>query len=150
ERPDRIDMTGDAVSAENWFEASRALERVEEETFVGTAPVRKQRASTTTDLVKKMIAPTIALVIVGIMIGGFIAFNGEGGKGSKPTERPKPTRVAEVWPPDTPAAAQHSAEPVNAATATAGGEQPQPPAPTAVGEAKPSATTTAKEDLAAA
>jgi PEGA domain len=74
----RIDMTGDAVLGENWFESSRAVEKFEDETYVGTSPhVKYERERSTTSLVKKLILPAIGFMVVGALIGGFIAFNGE-------------------------------------------------------------------------
>ena len=132
----RIDMTGDAVSAENWFEHSRTVEKFEEETYVGTSPIKRQERAQTATLVKKMIAPTIALVIVGIMIGGFIAFNGEGGK-KHVAKQPAVAQAEPVRKAVTPATAPTpSPESANAATATAGGEQPEPPVKTEPAAAK--------------
>ncbi|HEX7700648.1 MAG TPA: hypothetical protein VF403_08005, partial [Kofleriaceae bacterium] len=74
----RIDMTGDAVLGENWFESSRAVEKFDDETYVGTSPhVKQDRVRDSSSLVKKLILPAIGFMIVGAMIGGFIAFNGD-------------------------------------------------------------------------
>ena len=150
DRPSRIDMTGDVVTAENWFESSRAVEKLEE-TFVGTAPVRKaKRPNETVVLIKKMIVPTVALVIVGIMIGGFIAFNGEGGKKAHAAKPAKVAEVTHVKAPVAPTVVQPAAESANAATATAGADQPEPPAATkaepAAAQAEPAAAPAAKAE----
>jgi len=76
----RIDMTGDMVRGEDWFEASRAVEKFEDETYVGTSPhvLHDRRAEST--LIKKLILPGIGFIIVGALIGGFIALNSSGKK----------------------------------------------------------------------
>ncbi len=136
QRQQTIDMTGDAVSAENWFEQSRAVEKFEEETYVGTAPVFRTRPPEGTSLVKKLIMPTMGLVIVGILVGGFVAFSG------KKTHAAAPAKVAVVQAPvakpvSVNRAPRPSTESINAATATAGAEQPEPPAPAAAVEPAP-------------
>jgi PEGA domain len=145
QRPARIDMTGDAVLGENWFEASRAVEKFEEETYVGTAPhlkLERERAS----LVKKLILPALGFMVVGALIGGFIAFNGDTQKARAAnvaapttTTAAKPTaanaalaaNIAHGANIGVPVPAQKSTESPNAATASASGEQPEPPPPTA-------------------
>ncbi|HEY5923433.1 MAG TPA: hypothetical protein VIV11_17255 [Kofleriaceae bacterium] len=75
----RVDMTGDVVKADSWFDVSGAVHKVDEQTWDGTAVVVKPRADTLA-LVKKLIVPTIILAIIGVMVGGFFAFDGDGGK----------------------------------------------------------------------
>jgi hypothetical protein len=71
-----LDMTGDVVTAESWFEASRAVEKFEEETFVGTAPVvRLERRRKL--VVLKIVATSVVFVVIGVVIGAYIAFHGE-------------------------------------------------------------------------
>lgn len=127
-REPTVDMTGDVVKAENWFDVSAAVHKLDasEGTHVVARPDRE-----TISLIKKMIAPTIILAIIGAMIGGFFAFNGDGGKKKKPSAAPAAaaampqpeTRVAMTAAPNVPA----SPESANAATASAGAEQPEPP-----------------------
>jgi hypothetical protein len=118
-----LDAPGDAVAADHWFEASRAADRVELEQFppTGTLAVERPRRAPVA-LIKKLIAPTVALAVVGIMVGGYFAFNGEGGKKHKASApvaaAPAPEQIAPLPP---------SPESSNAATASAGGNQPEPP-----------------------
>ncbi|MEO8548648.1 MAG: hypothetical protein ABI678_01695 [Kofleriaceae bacterium] len=88
-RPSAIDMTGDMVRGEDWFEASRVVEKFEDETYVGTSPhvLQDRRAGST--LAKKLILPSIGFILVGALIGGFIAFNTDGKQpASKPAAKP--------------------------------------------------------------
>ena len=127
-RPQTLDETGDVVSADMWFEPSRMVDRVEDEAWLGTAPAPKVQPRSV--IIKKMIAPMIVLVVLGVAIGGYFAFNGE----RQVHHKTQPTKVAAVTD-----RAQHdvttaippsmSPESGNAATASAGAEQPQPPAP---------------------
>ncbi|MEO8841323.1 MAG: PEGA domain-containing protein [Kofleriaceae bacterium] len=129
---ERIDMTGDAVLGENWFEASRAVEKFEDETYVGTSPHVLQDRVRETSLVKKLILPAIGFMIVGALIGAFIAFNGDKKKHAVATHA-----VALAPVPAQPSAA-NAALAANIAGGTNTGatttEPPQParPAPVAV------------------
>ena len=76
----RIDMTGDMVRGEDWFEASRAVEKFEDETYVGTSPHVLHDRRAESSLVKKLILPGIGFILVGALIGAFIAFNSNGSK----------------------------------------------------------------------
>ena len=77
-RPDMLDMTGDVVRAESWFESSLAVEKFDEETYVGTSPlVKHDRAHDSLGLVKKLIIPALGFIVIGAAIGGFIAFRGD-------------------------------------------------------------------------
>ena len=124
-----IDRTGDAVSADSWFEPSRMVEKVDQ-TWVGTMTVEKQREPLW--LVKKLAAPAAAMVLLGVMIGGYLAFNGEGGH-KHHAAKAQPPSVAAAQP----AAALPAAESSNAATASAGATQPEPPAPAPAPAAAP-------------
>jgi len=73
-------MTGDVVRGEDWFEASRTVEKFEDETYVGTSPHVLQDRRAESSLVKKLILPGIGFIIVGALIGGFIALNSNGKK----------------------------------------------------------------------
>ncbi len=128
----KLDETGDVVSAENWFEPSRMVEKIDEGWSSGTLPV--QRRYNTVALLKKLAAPIAIALVVGVMIGGFLVFNGEGGKKRHHVQAPA-SAAAAVKTATDPAPAAPSAETPNAATATAGAEQPQPPAPTAAAPA---------------
>jgi len=85
-RPSKIDMTGDMVRGEDWFEASRAVEKFDDETYVGTSPHVLQDRRAGTSLAKKLILPSIGFIIVGALIGGFIAFNTDGKKPAHPDQ----------------------------------------------------------------
>ena len=124
-----VDMTGDMVKSDPWFEVSVPHPRVAhpDETWVGTAPVVKvPRRDTVAVIIRKLIAPTIVLAIVGVMVGGYFAFNGEGGKKkSTPTttkavaakvDAPKHVEVPAVVPP--PADDSHSMLPATASALT--------------------------------
>jgi hypothetical protein len=138
----RIDMTGDMVRGEDWFEASRAVEKFEDETYVGTSPHVLQDRRAETPLIKKLILPAIGFIMVGALIGGFIAFNSSG---KKPVVAK--ASIAHVTPATQPTAQNAaiaeeithgtntgvptpSTESPNAATATANADRPEPPAPT--------------------
>ncbi|HEY1552664.1 MAG TPA: hypothetical protein VGG28_32770 [Kofleriaceae bacterium] len=71
-----LDMTGDVVTAESWFESSRAIEKFEEETFVGTAPVVRIERRRKLVLLK-IVATSVVFVVIGVVIGAYIAFHGE-------------------------------------------------------------------------
>ena len=73
-------MTGDMVRGEDWFEQSRAVEKFEDETYVGTSPHVLHDRRAESSLVKKLILPGIGFIIVGALIGGFIALNSSGKK----------------------------------------------------------------------
>ncbi|HEX4449357.1 MAG TPA: hypothetical protein VH143_00750 [Kofleriaceae bacterium] len=75
-RPLALDMTGDVVAAESWFESSRAVEKFEEETFVGTAPVVRIERRRKLVLLK-IVATSVVFVVIGVVIGAYIAFHGE-------------------------------------------------------------------------
>ncbi|MEP6861981.1 MAG: PEGA domain-containing protein [Deltaproteobacteria bacterium] len=76
----RIDMTGDMVRGDDWFEQSRAVEKFEDQTYVGTSPHVLHDRHAARSLVKKLILPGIGFIIVGAVIGGFIALNSSGMK----------------------------------------------------------------------
>ena len=80
--PQQIPIVPRPSLEENWFDVnSGKIQKLDEQTWVGTAPVPKR--NDTLALVKKLIAPTIVLAIVGVMVGGFLAFDGDGGKKKK-------------------------------------------------------------------
>lgn len=99
-RPSTVDMTGDVVRGDDWFEASRAVEKFEgDETYVGTSPHVLQDRRARGSLAKKLILPSIGFIIVGACIGGFIAFNTDGNKpadgAAKPAKPAQPAVMAE-------------------------------------------------------
>ena len=138
----RIDMTGDAVLGENWFESSRAVEKFDDETYVGTSPhVKQDRVRDSSSLVKKLILPAIGFMVVGAMIGGFIAFNGDKKQHTVAAQPAEPGQVpAKPSAANTALAASiaggntgvdKSAESANAATATVPNVATLEPAPVA-------------------
>jgi hypothetical protein len=70
-----IDVTGDVVRADMWFESSRMVDKVEDEAWLGTA--QAPRTQSTGALIKKLIAPSIILIVAAIFIAGYFAFDGE-------------------------------------------------------------------------
>jgi hypothetical protein len=73
-------MTGDMVRGEDWFEQSRAVEKFEDETYVGTSPHVLHDRQADKSLVKKLILPGIGFIVIGALIGAFIAFKSNGNK----------------------------------------------------------------------
>jgi len=129
-----IDRTGDAISADNWFEASRMVEKYDE-TYVGTAPAPKRESASET--LKKIMLPLVVLSVVSAGVA-YVVFSHHAKKTAPPvTHVAAPAaKVAPAQITATPAAP--STESSNAATATAGGTQPEPPAPSAAPAAAPS------------
>jgi hypothetical protein len=77
---DRPPVAAPAVE-DSWFEPSRAMDKVEPDKFDETfGTMHLQRRKNTGALLKKLIAPTVGLVILGVCVGGYFAFDGEGGK----------------------------------------------------------------------
>lgn len=76
-----IDLTD-----QSWFEESRAVDRVtgpvSESTWVGTVQLPKQ--ATTAQWLGKLALPMGAMIVVGIFVGGYVAFDGEGGHARAP------------------------------------------------------------------
>jgi hypothetical protein len=127
-RPATLDAPGDSVAADNWFEASRAIDKVDQSVQSSNSTLAVQRIGRPPmELVKKLIAPTVVLAIVGVMAGGYFAFSGEGGKhhAGVPAAKTRAVAKTEALAPEP---AAPSAESPNAATATAGATQPEPPA----------------------
>jgi hypothetical protein len=106
-----LDMTGDIVASESWFEASRAVEKFDDETFVGTAPVvkleRRRKMA-----VLKIVGTSVVFVVIGVIIGAYIAFHGDNAR--KSVAKAAPTAPAKT-PPKTvvqPVAAEAAAAPM--------------------------------------
>jgi hypothetical protein len=99
--PSRVDRTGDFVNAESWFESSRAVEKFDEETFVGTAPVvrleRRRKMA-----VLKIVATSVVFVVIGVVIGSYIAFSSDS---SHPAKSKTPA-IASTPAPTTPTIVQ--------------------------------------------
>ncbi|MEO8701178.1 MAG: PEGA domain-containing protein [Kofleriaceae bacterium] len=125
----------DMTSNQEWFDDAALEPEVEHQ--IGTARVPKQADWKL--LVPKLIAPMVVLVIIGVFVGGYFAFDGDGGK--KRTEavaaaapvatapvvaaaepvKPAPVAAAEPAKPETqtePAAEPAKAEPVAAVEPT--------------------------------
>ncbi|MBV8756355.1 MAG: PEGA domain-containing protein [Deltaproteobacteria bacterium] len=121
-----IDKTGDSVSADNWFEASRAVEKIEE-TWVTTSPAPKRKDHSTA--IKRVLLPLVVLSVVSAGVA-YVVFVHHGKKAAPAithvTAPAKPTVTPQIDVAPAP-----STESANAATATAGGTQPEPPAPAA-------------------
>jgi hypothetical protein len=127
-RSPTLDHTGDVVEADDWFEPSRLVDRVEDEAWLGTQQTPKLSAQT--PLWKKLILPAAAFIVLGMMIGGFVAYNNR--KTNHVTAPPRVAVAAPATPKpqaDVAAPLAPAPEPANAATATAGATQPEPPPP---------------------
>ena len=138
-RPSKLDMTGDVVSADQWFEPSRAVEKFEEETFVGTAPVvRLERRRKM--VVLKIAATSVVFVMIGVAVGAYIAFRSDQ-KPAQAATMPKPPSPAVVAQPtvvqpiapttDSTAPATAAAQPAPAPVQAAPDVAPAPTAPIA-------------------
>lgn len=82
-----------------------------EVTFVGTAP---RKSGDWKGIVLKLVVPMIALVVLGVFIGGYIAFDGDGGEKRTPgvvAEKSKIVPAKLSQPAETPAA-NPAADPV--------------------------------------
>lgn len=118
-----IDKTGDAISADNWFEASRMVDKVDE-TWVGTRTAPKRAA--TGETLKKILLPLVVLSVVSAGVA-YVVFSHHGKKAaSRGTHVTAPAATSAPGPAtsDVP-----SRETANTATATAGGTQPEAPGP---------------------
>jgi hypothetical protein len=133
-----VDLTADVVRGENWFESTEAVGRLEEqlegreETWVGTRRKRKSLL----DIAKMLAVPAIVAASVGVAIGVYISYNKplpaapqsapQAQLAPQQTPAPTPAKlpVADVT---TPPPAIANAESANAATASSGGDQPEPP-----------------------
>jgi outer membrane biosynthesis protein TonB len=127
------------TSHEPWFEPSGGVERLEtvDEPYLGTVQVPKR--AETKSLIAKLVVPMIGLVVAGVFVGGFVAFNGEGGKHHVVADGTKlgtpEAAVAAVTPP---AVAQPAAEPAPAPAVPAVVVAPEPaPAVAAAPEPAP-------------
>ena len=124
-----IDQTGDVVSAENWFEVSRAVDKIDE-TWVGTRTA--ERRATRAATARRVLVPLVALAVVGFGVGYLVFHSAAAHKKSGPKTAHVTAPVAAPAPkPEQVAVARPSTESANAATATAGGTQPEPPPPSA-------------------
>jgi len=126
-RPSKIDMTGDAVAAESWFESSRAVEKFDDETFVGTAPVVKLERRRKL-VVLKVVATSVVFVVIGVVIGAYIAFHGDDAHKPEPKIAAVPAKTTVVQP--MPAVEQPAPAPAPATAPTeAPTEAPMPTTP---------------------
>src|SRR6185312_7205514 len=97
-----LDITGDIVASESWFESSRAVEKFDDETFVGTAPVvrleRRRKLA-----VLKIVGTSVVFVVIGVVIGAYIAFHGEDApKSPAKVAAATPKTVVQAMPPVAP------------------------------------------------
>lgn len=92
-----IDLTD-----QSWFEDSRAVDPVigpvSESTWVGTVQVPKQ--TTTAQWLGKLALPMGAMIVVGIVVGGYIAHEGDGGNKREPVLASEPVAAAEPAKPE--------------------------------------------------
>ena len=122
-----IDKTGDSVSADNWFEASRAVEKIDE-TWVGTQPAAKRRDHSAA--IKRVLLPLVVLSVVSAAVA-YVVFEHHGKKVAPPVTHVAAPAQKAAPAATTATAAAPSTESPNAATASAGGVQPEPPTPAA-------------------
>ena len=77
-RPSAADMTGAAP----WFDDSHAVDRLSDASHSmteSTAQVQRNRAGTL-ELLKKLALPMAVAIVLGVFVGGYIVFDGQGGK----------------------------------------------------------------------
>lgn len=128
-----IDRTGDEISADNWFEASRMVEKIDE-TYVGTRPAPRREGASET--LKKIMLPLVVLSVVSAGVA-YVVFSHHAKKVAPPVTHVAAPAAKIATAPATVTPAAPSTESSNAATATAGGTQPEPPAPGAAPAAAP-------------
>ena len=137
------------LTDQTWFEESRAVDRVtgpiHEDTWVGTVQVPKQ--ASTAHWLRKLAPAMGGMIVLGMFVGGFIAFDGEGGhkRASQPTPPPAPVASAPVAAPAAVAApasepvAAPVPEPAAAAPAPVAATEPTPVTPPNLAVAMPAA-----------
>ncbi|MBS1120706.1 MAG: serine/threonine protein kinase [Deltaproteobacteria bacterium] len=128
--PFAAQASSDMTSNQDWFDQNDLLsDRVPIQQNIGTDQL--SRLADWKSLARKLVGPMVVLVIIGVFIGGYIAFDGQGGK-------PRATVAAATSPAPT---ATAPAEPAPASTAQTAPTQTGPaPAATAQAEiAQPSA-----------
>jgi hypothetical protein len=130
-RPQTVDATGDIVKADNWFDVSAAVHKVD---LDGTAVVPRPTNPDTLSLIKKLAVPTIILAIIGIMVGGFFAFDGDGGKKKKTSAASAPALSA--------------APPAESRVAMSAAPSAETPAPAVAAEPPTKAEEVAKQEVA--
>jgi hypothetical protein len=119
-----IDRTGDVVSAENWFEASRAVEKVDE-TWVGTHPGERRTSAAAT--AKKVLVPLVALAVVGFGVGYLVFHSAAGHKKPAPHTAHVTAPAPVAAPPSAAAAAVAAPAPAAAPAATPAPATPSVP-----------------------
>ncbi|HEY0252929.1 MAG TPA: PEGA domain-containing protein, partial [Kofleriaceae bacterium] len=85
---------------------SKPGERFDDETYVGTSPhVKHDRERSPMALAKKLVLPGVGFIVLGALIGGFIAFNGDKKKHDAPPVPVQKVVEAPVAPAPAPIAA---------------------------------------------
>lgn len=82
ERTDHPNAAPDMTGASPWFEASNPMDRVPEASHSmteNTAQVGRAKGGTV-DLIKKLALPMGVAIVLGVFVGGYIVFDGQGGK----------------------------------------------------------------------
>jgi len=64
---------------DSWFQSSYLVDKVELTPTPKSGTYQVPRGANTIALIKKLVVPTGILVLLGVCIGGYLAFNGEGG-----------------------------------------------------------------------
>ncbi|HEU0037223.1 MAG TPA: hypothetical protein VFQ53_41720 [Kofleriaceae bacterium] len=101
----------DMTSHQGWFDDHQSVP-FEQHDFGGTQQVKVKRANDWKAIAGKLVMPMIGLTILGIFIGGYFAFDGDGGKKRTPKQKPAAAQVAPA------AAAAPTPEPTKAAAAS--------------------------------
>jgi len=79
-------VPADMTSHQPWFDAQAPV-AAEIEVDFGTDRVRSSSASDWRSLIPKLVAPTLGLIVVGMFVGGFLAFDGQSDTPTAPIAR---------------------------------------------------------------
>jgi hypothetical protein len=145
-----VDLPGDKVSADNWFEASRAVDKIDitfddVEKWPNTSRVEIKKRGAFVARAKKLALPVAGLAFVGVFVGGYFAFNGEG------RTKPVPAKTAETAaaPARVAAAVPEKPSPAPTPTPTPAPTPTPTPTPTPAAVAAPATTSTAVHEVPA-
>ncbi len=121
ERTDHPNAAPDMTGAPPWFEASGPADRLSipepsQSMAESTAQVQRRR-NPTVELLKKLALPMAIAIVLGIFVGGYIVFDGQGGnkRGVEPASTDTAVAANAVADPS----AEPAAKPVDTASASA-------------------------------
>jgi hypothetical protein len=101
-----VDMTD-----QSWFDGEKPSAPRHEETWVGT--VQTPKTATTAQWLAKLAPAMGAMIVIGIFVGGYVAFDGQGGKQRTPVvSAPPPLKAAAIVQTDETPAPPAVADPV--------------------------------------